>query len=132
MALQVGPIGPSSIGAWAITVIIIAIGATVIWLVHRHYNYAMPVYRRVFGDDDDPTHDGHLQDTSDRFDEIDDAVADLNQETDDIHDDVRTIERRQEHVLSNQKSIASALDVDLDEPHFYRTGRGDVDRFEDD
>lgn len=127
MLLQTGPIGPSSIGVWAVTFIFSGVVVVVAWLVRRHYNIAVPAYERIFGADEDPTDEGHLSDTESHFSSVDDAVADLKRETEQLHDDVRTIERRQEVVLSNQSAIADGLDVDLERPQFYRGGRGDVE-----
>jgi len=124
--LQSGPIGASSLGIWAITFIFSGVVVVVSWLVRRHYNIAVPAYERIFGPDDDPTDAGHLQDTESRFNSVDQAVAELNRKTEQLHDDIRKVERRQEVVLSNQSAIADALDVDLERPHFYRGGRGDV------
>lgn len=128
MLLQAGPIAPSSIGIWALTFLLGGLSAVVAWLVRRHYAFAVPAYERIFGTEDDDTDDGHLVNSYERFNSIDDAVVELQRETDQVHDDVRKVERRQELVLSNQKTIANALDVDLDSPRVYRAGRGDVDR----
>lgn len=127
MLLQSGPIAPSSLGLWAVTFILGGLVVGFAWLVRRHYNYAVPAYKRIFGNDDDPTDDGHLKHSDDRFDELSESQADLSQEVDSIHDDVRKVERRQELVLSNQNAIASELGVDLERPRFYRGGRGDID-----
>jgi len=127
MLLQSGPIAPSSLGLWAVTFILGGLAVVVAWLVKRHFNYAVPAYERIFGTEEDDTDDGHLVDSYERFDTIDEALSDMNQEVDQVHDDVRKVERRQEMVLSNQKTIAKALEVDLETPRFYRGGRGDVD-----
>lgn len=127
MLLQSGPIAPSSLGLWAVTFILGGLVTWAVWLTLRHFNYAVPAYKRIFGNEDDPTDDGHLAHSSDRFDELSESQADLTQEVESIHDDVRKFERRQELVLSNQNAIASELGVDLERPRFYRGGRGEVD-----
>jgi hypothetical protein len=127
MLLQSGPITPSSLGLWAVTFILGGLVVVVAWLTRRHYNVALPTYKRVFGNDDDPTDDGHLADSADRFDGLEESHTGLRKEVDSIHDDVRKVERRQELVLSNQNAIASELGVDLERPRFYRGGRGDID-----
>lgn len=132
MLLQSGPIAPSSLGLWAVTFVLGGLVVVVGWLVRRHYNIALPTYKRVFGDEDDDTRDGHLAHSNDRFDELSEAQSELNEEVDSVHDDVRKLERRQELVLSNQNAIASELGVDLERPRFYRGGRGDVEPDRDD
>ena len=127
MLLQASPIAPSSLGLWAVTFVLGGLVVVVGWLVRRHYNIAVPAYERIFGNDDDPTDDGHLSDSEDRFDELSESHAALSEEVDSIHDDVRKLDRRQELVLSNQNAIAQELGVDLERPRFYRGGRGDVD-----
>jgi len=127
MLIQASPIAPSSLGLWAVTFVLGGLATVVVWLVKRHFDYAVPAYRRIFGKEEDETDDGHLVDSYERFNSLDEAVTELQRETDQVHDDVRKVERRQELVLSNQKTIANALDVDLDTPRFYRGGRGDVD-----
>jgi len=127
MLLQTSPIAPSSLGLWAVTFVLGGLVVVVGWLVRRHYNIAVPAYERIFGNDDDPTDDGHLSDSEDRFDELSESHSNLAEEVDSIHDDVRKLDRRQELVLSNQNAIAQELGVDLERPRFYRGGRGDVD-----
>lgn len=139
MLLQAGPIAPSSLGLWAVTFVLGGLVVVVAWLVRRHFTFAVPVYRRVFGDEDDPTSDGHLADSESRFDRLDESNtelrkefeemhADLREEVDDLHGDVRKVERRQEVSISNQAAIAEELGVDLDRPNVYREGRSDRDR----
>lgn len=125
--LQQGPIAPSSLGLWAVTFILGGLVVVVGWLVRRHYNYAVPAYDRIFGNDADPTDDGHLAHSDTRFDELSKSHAALEEEVDLVHDDVRKVDRRQELVLSNQNAIAQELGVDLERPRFYRGGRGSVD-----
>ena len=113
-----------------VALVVFGFGSIVSWLAFltmRHYNYVKPAYERLFGDDGDDTREGHLTDAKSRFDSIDEAQTDLRTEVDSIHDDLRKVERRQEIVLSNQTAIANGLDVDLERPRFYRSGRGDVD-----
>lgn len=130
MLLQPGAIAPSSLGLWALTFILGGLVAGFGWLVRRHYSIAVPAYRRIFGNESDPTDDGHLADTESRFDTVDEAIAGLKRETDSIHDDVKTVERRQDTVLSNQTAIAEALDVDLENPRSHRDDEDDAERHE--
>lgn len=120
MILQTGPIAPSSLGLWAVTFVLGGLVAWASWLTLRHFNFAVPAHRRLFGAEEDETNDGHLSDSNDRFDSLDDAHAELADEVDDVHDDLRKVEKRQEYVLSNQVAIARELGVDLDKPKFYR------------
>lgn len=120
---------PTSIDAGLIqaliAVIIFAAGMIVSWLVWltlRHYDTAKPVYNRVLGDED-LKQDGHIDEANERFDELDDAHSSLADRVDQVHEDVRKVEHRQDTVLSNQKKIADGLGVDLDRPRFYRGGR---------
>lgn len=138
MLLQAGAIAPSSLGLWAVTFVLGGLVVTVAWLVKRHYNIALPVYRRVFGDEDDPTSDGHLSDSERRFDNVDAAIEEIRDEVDglqkdvdEVHDDVRKVERRQEVSISNQAAIADELGVELDRPNLYREGRSGRDRGDD-
>lgn len=126
MLLQSGPIAPSSLGLWAVTFILGGLVVGFAWLVRRHFNYAVPAYKRLFGSDEDDTQDGHLVHSDGRFDQLDSAHSELAEEVDDIHDDVRKLERRTESVLSNQQAIADQLGVDLERPRFYRGGGDDA------
>lgn len=133
-----GAIAPSSLGLWAVTFVLGGLVVTVAWLVRRHYNVALPVYRRVFGDNDDPTTDGHLADSEERFDNVDAAIQEIRDEVDGLHEDVeevrdgvRKVERRQEVSISNQAAIAEELGVELDRPNVYREGRSGRDRDRD-
>lgn len=132
MLFQTGAIEASSLGLWAVTFVLGGLVVVVAWLVRRHYHIAVPAYTRIFGDEDDPTADGHLATTDDRFDELSESHAELADEIDTLHDEVRKVDRRTELVLSNQNAIAEQLDADLERPRFYRTARGDVDRRDDD
>lgn len=108
-----------------IAVVIFAMGMVVSWLVWltlRHYDTARPVYERVLGDDE-TKRDGHISESENRFNELDEAHSELASRVDRVHDDVRKVEQRQDTVLSNQKKIADGLGVDLDRPRFYRGGR---------
>lgn len=132
MLLQTGPIAPSSLGIWALTFVLGGLVVVVGWLVRRHFNYAVPAHERIFGTDEDDTADGHLVDSSERFNTIDDSVAHLDEEVDDVRRTVRKVERRQDTVLSNQAAIADELGVDLQQPRVFdptaeRDSGGDSD-----
>lgn len=131
MILNTGPIAPSSLGLWAVTFILGGLVVGFAWLVRRHYQIAVPVYTRVFGDDSDTTDGGHLANSEERFDSLDDATDDIASEVDGLHADVRKLERRQDAVLSNQKAIAEAVGADLERPRIYRAGRPAKDRNRD-
>jgi len=119
MLLQTGPIAPSSIGLWALTFVLGGLVVVVGWLVRRHFNYAVPAYERIFGTDEDDTADGHLVNSYERFNTIDDSVAHLDEEVDDIRRTVRKVERHQDTLLSNQSAIADELGVDLQQPRVF-------------
>lgn len=111
--------------------IVFAFGGFASWLAWLSLEWVVkgrPMYERFFGSDADDTADGHLVESHDRFDQLDSAHGELAAEVDDIHDDLRKVENRQEVVLSNQKAIAEGIGVDLERPRFYRAGRASGDR----
>lgn len=107
-----------------IAVVIFGFGMLVSWLAFltlRQYRYAIPAYKRLTGDDD-LEQQGHIAESGDRFDELEEAHTNLALRVDDIHTDVNRIDRRQEVVLTNQASIAEGVGVSLERQEFYRGG----------
>lgn len=119
MLVQSGPVAPSSLGLWAVTFVLSGLVAVVAWLVRRHFSYSVPAYKRIFGEDDDKTDDGHLVNSFERLNNIDESVGHLDDEVDDVRRTVHKVERRQDTVLSNQMAIADELGVDLEEPRVF-------------
>lgn len=108
---------------WALAFGFGSIFSWLVWLTMRHLEYAKPAYEYIAGDDIDG--EGHEEESTARFDELDDAHASLATEVRDLHDDVERIEQTQDIVLTNQETIADGLDIDLDRPRFYRGSSDD-------
>jgi hypothetical protein len=113
MLLQSGPIAPSSLGLWAVTFLLGGIVVILAWLVRRHYAYSVPAYRRIFGDDNDPTSAGYLKDSETRFKEMKDDHDELWSEVTEVRKKTDELNESQLRILHNQEQIANKLDVNL-------------------
>lgn len=92
------------------------------WLSLQYVNKVLPMYNRLFGDDSDDTFDGHLVETDEQFDQIDDRheeLADEIESTKDVaceaHDKIDRMGDRQDMVFSSLQRIGDAVDAEVDD-----------------
>jgi len=111
-----------------IAVVIFGFGMLVSWLVWltlRHFKYAKPAYERLVGDDA-TKQDGHIDESRDRFDELEDAHTSLAEDVETVRERVVKVDRNQTTVISNQERIAEGIGVDL-KGDFVRGGSASSD-----
>ena len=116
-----------------IAVVLFGFGMLVSWLVWltlRHFKYSKPAYDRLVGDDA-TKQDGHIDESRDRFDELEDAHTSLAEDVETVRERVVKVDRNQTTVISNQERIAEGIGVDL-KGDFVRGGSGGRSPSDDD
>lgn len=93
------------------------------WLTIRHYNYGKPAYETLAGTE---LGEGHLEETGDRFSEIEAAHEDMRHRVSNVGDRVSDVERKvdtlDEKFDRNYRLLQKLAEVVGVDAIFYRGG----------
>lgn len=78
------------------------------WLTVRHFNYAKPAYEALAGSD---LEDGHLDETTEKFDEIEDAHVDLRERVNGLEAKVDSVDSKTDRNYRLLERIANKAGV---------------------
>lgn len=115
----------SDVAVWGITFALGGIVSWLVWLTIRHYNYGKPAYEALADSD---MGQGHLTETSDRFDDMESSHTELRNRVANVEekvDDVNTKTDRNYRLLSK---IADKAGI---ESIFFRDGGTKPERADD-
>jgi len=102
----------SIVGDFALWAIVFAFGSIfswLVWLTIRHYNYGKPAYDALAGGD---MGDGHLEMTSDRFNDIETKQNDLAERMVEVENAVESIDGKTDRNYRLLEKIANKANVD--------------------
>lgn len=102
----------SIVGDFALWAAVFAFGSIfswLVWLTIRHYNYGKPAYEALAGDD---MGDGHLEMTSDRFNDIETKQNELSDRMNDVENAVESIDGKTDRNYRLLEKIANKANVD--------------------
>ena len=80
---------------WGLTFAVGSAFTWLAWLTLRHFNYAVPVYRRMTGDD---MVEGYVDKTRNQFDDLETSHEEQSEQIDEVDRKVEHVDDRVDHV----------------------------------